>query len=88
MDIVWNPKNIPADEDVVVLTAHQHSKHTTKILGCFVEVRQNVSHSAAILSDFDLPFRDAYEKAQAYVRAHGFSRLYIHDPYGVGVLEV
>jgi hypothetical protein len=88
MDIVWNPKSIPADEDAVVLTAHQHSRHATMVLGCFVEVRQNVPHPVAAVSDFNLPFRDAYEKAQAYVKAHGFSRLYIHDPYGLGSFEV
>jgi len=88
MDIVWNPKSIPADEDAVVLTAHQHSKHSTIVLGFFSEVRKDAAPSEQKASDFDLPFRDAYEKAQAYVRAHGFSRLYILDPFGVGSCEV
>lgn len=88
-DVVWNPESIPDDEDSVVLTAHQHSRHPTKTLGSFQATRQEGPRSAVFAtSDFALPFREAFEKAMAYARAHAIARLYVQDPHGLGSMEV
>lgn len=89
VELVWNPKHIPDGEDAVILTAHQHTRHPTTILGSFRATRQVDRISAAFhVSDFDVPFRDAFRKARAYAQAHGIPRLYVQDPYGLGSLEV
>lgn len=89
MDIIWNPKVIPDNEDAVVLIANRHSRMPMKVLGHFQTTRQ-VDQAAVEFggSDFGLPFRDAYIKAKAYALAHGIACLYIVDPHGIGANEV
>lgn len=89
MEIIWNPKAIPDNEDAVVLTVHQHSRHPTKTLGWFRATRQDSPNSAVFTtSDFNLPFREAFEKARAYAKAHGITCLYVVDSHGLGSMEV